>query len=55
MILIEHDLDLVISKQDNGILVNDKQGAIAKGYVYECYGNFEINSIEDGKTEMVVR
>jgi hypothetical protein len=53
-ILIEHDSDLVISKQDNGIIVNDKQGAIARGYFYDCYGNFELNSIEEGKTEMFI-
>lgn len=55
IVLIEHDSKLVISKEDNGILINDKQGAIARGYFYDCYGNFDINSIEDGKTEMIAR
>ena len=54
-IVIEHSSELVILKQDNGIFINDKQGIIAKGYFYDCYGNFEINSLEDGKSEIIIK
>ena len=54
-VLIEHSPELVVSKDGNGIFVNDREEALAKGYIYECYGNFEINSIENGRTEMLVR
>ena len=54
-IIVEHSSELVILNQDNGIFINDKQGIIAKGYFYDCYGNFEINSLEDGKIEIVIK
>lgn len=52
-IVIEHSSGLVILKQDNGIFINEKDGKL--GYFYDCYGNFEINSLEDGKSEIVIK
>lgn len=54
-VIVQHDSSLIIEKQDNGILVNDEKAIIGKGYFYDCYGNFEINSLDKGKTEVVVK
>jgi hypothetical protein len=47
--------NLIIEKQENGILVNDKKAIVGRGYFYDCYGNFEINSLEEGKIEMIIK
>jgi hypothetical protein len=54
-IVIEHSKNLIIEKQENGILVNDKKAIVGRGYFYDCYGNFEINSLEEGKIEMIIK
>jgi hypothetical protein len=54
-ITIEHSPDIIIEKKDKGILVNDKEAEVGRGYFYDCYGKFEINSIADGKTEMIIK
>lgn len=55
IISIEHNPNLIIEKKENGILVSDKKGLIMRGYFYDCYGNFEVNSLEDGKTEFKIK
>jgi hypothetical protein len=55
IITIEHNPSLIIEKQENGIFVSDAKGLIMRGYFYDCYGNFEVNSLEDGKTEFKIK
>ncbi len=52
-IVLEHNPDLIIEKKENGILVGEEGGIT--GYFYDCYGNFEINPVSEGKTELKIK
>ncbi len=52
-ITIEHDKNFIIEKNSNGFEIKTKDSQI-QGYVYDCYGHFDIKNSENGLTQIKI-